>query len=134
MHSLKLKRLMAIIIDFILIIFVSTIITTIITFDNFNLSASTFYKIISTSIYCILFIAMFISKDLLFKNASLGKKIFGLEIFLENNKIPNKKTIIKRTSFSFPLFPIDIILIILNNKTRGDVRYKTKIDFSKNYK
>ena len=89
------KRLIAIYIDFIVII-MTTLLTNIIMFGHFNQSETVIVIIIGIIVYLFVFYTLMIRKDLLFKNASLGKKIFKLNIIMENGEIPKQKIILIR--------------------------------------
>ncbi|MBR2634560.1 MAG: RDD family protein [Clostridia bacterium] len=49
------------------------------------------------SISYFLFISPFFFKDIVFRNASVGKKIVGLAIYNKDGSIPNFKLLIKRS-------------------------------------
>lgn len=125
---IKLKRLIALYIDLFIAIFTATIIMEVITLGNFSTITSILLICILCTLYIILIFKIFIRKDLIFKNASIGKKILGLQILDANNNIPDKKVLINRNKDLFPLFPLDILYIILYNQTTTDKKYHTKVE------
>lgn len=68
---------------------------------------------------------LYIFKDLLFKNKSLFKKIFNLEILTVNREKPSFFKLIFRNVLSAGI--INDLLIIKNNKTIGDYIFKTRV-------
>lgn len=66
----------------------------------------------------LLFSIMMICKDLLFRNASIGKKIVGIAIYFKD-EIPPKKLIIKRNLLTVivPTYPFSVLFY---NKSYGD--------------
>ncbi len=66
-------------------------------------------------------------KDLIFKNASIGKKILRLEIKKQNDEVPKFYIIVLRNVFTSILFPIEFVMIIGFSKTLGDMIFKTKV-------
>lgn len=125
MKLFKLKRLLSFYIDFaICILICCEIINIIIKMLKIELNDITFYFI---SIVLILVITLFSRKDLLFKNQSLGKKIFGLAIYNEDDTIPTKSVLIQRSLTSIFLAPVDIFLILIQGKCTTDHIYKTKV-------
>ena len=127
---IKMKRLIAIYIDFIVII-MTTLLTNIIMFGHFNQSETVIVIIIGIIVYLFVFYTLMIRKDLLFKNASLGKKIFKLNIIMENGEIPKQKIILKRNIETFSSFPTNILSIIFDNTTSGDRKYNTSVCLKK---
>ena len=65
-------------------------------------------------------------KDVVFKNSSIGKKLLRLEILKDNGSKPSTIEVVLRNLF-FPLWMIDGILILCNNKKIGDIIFKTKV-------
>ena len=126
--KIKIKRMVATYIDITLAVFISILLVDILTFGNFNLEAPLIFKIISSFLYIIVTILLLIRKDLIFKNASIGKKILGIKIVdSQNNDIKDKKVIVNRnkeTLSSFPLYPIHILFY---NQSSGDEKFKTKV-------
>lgn len=131
MGNVKFKRLIALYIDFIFIVIFTTLIIQIITLVKIDAFSSPI--IICIAIFSALILAFILTsrKDLLFKNASIGKKIMGIAIYTEDGNIPIKNILIKRISSHLLFFPMEIINILLNNKTSGDEEYKTIVSIKK---
>lgn len=117
---LQKKRLLAIIIDYYLILFLSSI-PFIILIGN-TLKITTF----SFNIYISLVMTFLILKDLVFKNASIGKKIMKIEVLKSNNYKPDMLIIILRNSFLI-FWPIEAILFFVKGKRLGDIFLNTKV-------
>ena len=126
--TLKIRRLLAVYIDFITAVVVSTVVTNIVTLGNFNAPRSFFMQILSIVIYLLLVISYIVIKDILFKSASLGKKILGIKIIDDNGSdVLKRKILIKRNLENLIVFPLYIIDVLLNNQSKGDKKYKTKV-------
>ena len=90
--------------------------------------------IIAIICFCIflIFFVCFVAKDILFNKVSLGKQIFKLCIYDENNNIiTTKSLLIKRVIVSYCFGMINIFTILIQNKTIGDYIFKTNIDIEK---
>lgn len=125
---LKLKRLIAISIDFLIIVIVSSIISSIVLINNVSGVVSIILTIIGIFIYVSVFFGMLITKDIVFGNASIGKKVVGIGIYDKHEKpMLDKKILIKRNLELFPTFPIDVIDVLISNKRRGDIIYNTQV-------
>lgn len=117
---MKYKRLMAAFIDNIICSIPFVVITFCIIFlklDN---------QFLSNWLPLIAYYIIFLSKDLVYKNASIGKKILNIRIVNNDGKEPLKKQLIFRNIFIF-LWPIEVILIMINNKKIEDYLFKTSI-------
>ena len=117
----KLKRLLAGFIDFYVCCFLGTLISNIIVLGNNKVT------VISVSIYTISAIILFIFKDLVFKNTSIGKLIFKLEVKKTDNKKLIFVDVIKRNLPIIFLLPVEMYLLIVNNKRIGDIWAQTLI-------
>jgi len=133
---LKIKRLLATLIDFYISIIVVYPIAYIFNiekyFDNLILNIDIKESIITIFIVMIICIILgyilIILKDSLFSNKSLGKKILGLSIIdKQNNEVTNKKILFKRNLLSLIVLVIYPIMIIINNKSLGDYQYDTSV-------
>lgn len=69
----------------------------------------------------------YVFKDLIFKNASIGKKIMNLQVVTKDNNKPNVIALILRNIFICYIYPISFILILIFNKSLGDFVFKTKV-------
>jgi len=120
--KLKSKRLMASYIDFIISFYVIYIPLVLIE----KLFNNDIVIYIFTIIFLIVFYYLIVYKDLLFRNASLGKKLFGLRVYI-HDQIPNKNIIIERNKESFRKFYDYFLQILLNSKSSGDIKYNTEV-------
>lgn len=71
-------------------------------------------------------IILYLLKDLLFYNASIGKKICGIEILKEDNSIPSTLTLIIRNILLI-LWPLDFLIVLATDKKICDMIFKTKV-------
>ncbi len=125
-----LKRILGFFIDWMIFFMVATIL--LLFGQNFKIeyllypSIKMFY-VIGIVLYAIWFIVYPLFKDLIFKNASIGKKLFKLHIVDSKNEVPRKSKMILR-NITFFIAPIEILLILLNNGIRlGDIIADTKV-------
>ncbi len=79
----------------------------------------------------VLFYFFFITKDLLFKNQSIGKRIFNLYVVDKNNNKPNSIILILRNILIL-LWELDVFLILLFGYKLCDFIFKTKVIEYKN--
>ncbi len=118
---MKLKRIYSIIFDcwFLMFIGISSfiIITTVFPIKNL---------LLYNSIKDIFMMGIVISKDLYFKNGSLGKKIFKLEIVTLRNERPTNLVKILR-NLTIIIWPIECVLILIGKERIGDRLCKTKV-------
>ena len=71
-------------------------------------------------------ITLWVYKDTILKNRSIGKKIMGLYIYDSNHYIvQNKEILIQRIFYELWLFPVSCFLILICNQSMGDQKYKT---------
>lgn len=123
---LKEKRILAAIIDFYVIIYIY--------FLSLNLFNTISYFVLErfgSGIILLIFefIILFILKDIVFKNASVGKKLTKIEILKYDGSKPNTFELLFRNIFLF-ITPIELILILFKNKRIGDMIFKTKVIFT----
>lgn len=117
----KLKRLIASIIDFVIISYISAIPLKLLYKVNINI------EIIITIIDVIILIYLYIKKDCLIGYESIGKKLMNLKIYSNENRVKNKKILsnrVKETLSTFPLYPL---AILLEGKSAGDEKYNTEV-------
>lgn len=119
--KIKLKRLVAGYIDFIICCLLGTSISKVITLRNNN------FTFISVSIYAISTIIFIILKDIVFKNASIGKWLFKLEIVKTDETKLRFVDIIKRNVLYIILIPLEVLLLIIHDKRIGDLLAKTLV-------
>jgi len=74
-----------------------------------------------------IYVIYFLFKDLIFKNASIGKRIAGLKIVTKDNFTPKFYIIILRNIFDPILFVADFLSIFIANIKLGDIVFKTKV-------
>ena len=71
-------------------------------------------------------ITLWVYKDTILKNRSIGKKIMGLYIYDSNHHIvQNKEILIQSIFYELWLFPVSCFLILICNQSIGDQKYKT---------
>lgn len=125
--NLKLRRIIAIFIDFHIIFFAGYMFASIFEMMPFE---NILIDIICGLVFLTIFINLFLRKDMIFGYESIGKKIMRLKIYNESGmRIKNKKKLIDRVyyslfTFEFPFYPY---IILINNRSRGDRITKTII-------
>ena len=115
----KFQRLLAAAVDFYIICAVGTLMTYIIT------SGET--KAITLFIHMFICEALMLVKDLPFKNASIGKRIFGLKIVKTDDTELKATDLLKRNVPPILLLPIELQLLIFSKERIGDNWAKTKV-------
>jgi hypothetical protein len=80
---------------------------------------------VTVAIFIPLFYLLFVFKDSLFKNASIGKKIMHIKVISLKGKFGFKAMLIRGSTFL--MMAIELLLIILENKRIGDVWAKTAV-------
>lgn len=116
--QLKIKRLCATLIDHIIILQCTTLPYIMISF----IIQSDLLDLISW----IIFLLLYIIKDLLFKNQSIGKKIFNLYVVDKNNNKPSSIKLVLRNILIL-LWELDVILILLFGCKLCDFIFQTKV-------
>ena len=82
-------------------------------------------------VYFISFFLMYIFRDCVFKNASVGKKIMKLKVISDTTQEAMWKTALKRNALLFLLSPIEVLLVIIYNERIGDkIAHTTVIQVS----
>lgn len=121
--NLKIKRLIAIFIDYMIIFFILYIPSSIIqkTFNNIIVD------IICGIVDAILIVVLFLKKDCLIGYESIGKKIMGLKIYQNGERIKDKKILVDRITKTFYSFPFYPFMILINNKSSGDKKLNTEV-------
>ncbi len=117
----KLRRLLAGFVDF----YISCLFGTIV-FDIITLGKNKF-TFVSVSTYVISAITFLVLKDSVFKNASIGKRIFKLEVVKIDKTKLTIVDIIKRNISIIVLLPVEVFLLIIDNRRIGDIWAKTSI-------
>lgn len=126
---MKLRRLFAAIIDFATIGYIVLIPLGIIDYFINGIFIDIFIGITGL----IAFFNMYIRKDCLIGNNSIGKKMAKLKIYQNEKELICKKTLIKRNYITFWTIPYYPFMILYNNKSEGDIKYSTEVkSFRKN--
>lgn len=129
----KLKNLVVFIFDlYYLALIISIIISVLL--EKFTFYGTNFYKndYMATSLIRLkinFYITIFIVsiRNLVFKGKYTLRGIMNLEIIDKNNKTPNKWILTIRDFINYRLFPLNVLLILIFNKTIGDYIFKTLV-------
>ena len=129
----KLKNLVVFIFDlYYLALIISIIIYVLL--EKFTFYGTNFYKndYMATSLirskinfYITIFIVSI--RNLVFKGKYTLRGIMNLEIIDKNNKTPNKWILTIRDFINYRLFLLNVLLILIFNKTIGDYIFKTLV-------
>lgn len=135
----KLKNLVVFIFDlYYLALIISIIISVLL--EKFTFYGTNFYKndYMATSLirskinfYITIFIVSI--RNLVFKGKYTLRGIMKLEIIDKNNKTPNKWILTIRDFINYRLFPLNVLLILIFNKTIGDYIFKTLVVSKKSH-
>ena len=120
---MRLKRLVAAIIDFVIIGYIILIPLWIL--DQFI--NGIFVDIFIGITGLVAFFNMYIRKDNLVGNNSIGKKIFKLKIYQNEKELTNKKELIRRNYITIWTVPYYPFMVLYNNKSKGDIKCNTEI-------
>lgn len=113
------KRIYAMLIDFLLSSLLVQLVS--FTFDFFEIVIPYYsYVIIIIGVFLLIF------KDVLYGNASIGKKILKIEVRMNDGQVPSLMKLIMRNLTIF-IWPIECILILHQNKRIGDIIFKTSV-------
>ena len=122
--SLKVRRLLAALIDFYILCFASTMLVAVVTLGSLDAT------LLSISVYLISFFLFAIFKDSVFINRSIGKKILHLKVYSEESDGQVKRmkisTQVKR-GITLILVPLELLLTLINDKRLGDMLAKTEV-------
>ncbi|MBE6788793.1 MAG: RDD family protein [Ruminococcaceae bacterium] len=118
--SVIIKRLVAAAIDHYIICFISSFVVLIVTLGEMNIS------VLSVIAFLFSCLVLFVCKDILLGNASIGKRIMKLKIATDSNSKMGFITALKRT-IPCILLPIELLLIITKNQRLGDIWAKTTV-------
>ena len=120
----KFKRIVAAIVDFYIICFLCTAFIGVLTLGKFDITP------FSITMYLLLTFLLLLIKDCAFKSASIGKRLLKLELIkTDETKLMIVDTI-KRNIPILVLFPIEVILLVVNNKRIGDIWAKTSVVYN----
>lgn len=121
--NIKIRRLIAFLIDFVILFYV-------IYFPFYNLAK------ISDNIIFRIFLAiwlitisfnLFLRKDCIIGYESIGKKIMRLKIYQNGIRVQDKRLLIDRVFYSLWLSQFYLFMILINNKSRGDLKMNTEV-------
>ncbi len=120
----KIKRILAAIIDFYIICFLSSAFICVFTLGEFSITPFSIIVYLTISLLLLLF------KDFMFKNASIGKRIFKLKVAKTDGTNLMIVDVIKRNIPIIILLPVEALLLIINNRRIGDIWAKTSIVYN----
>lgn len=120
----KIKRILAAIIDFYIICFLSSAIICVFTLGEFSITPFFIIVYLTISLLLLLF------KDFMFKNTSIGKRIFKLKVAKTDGTNLMIVDVIKRNIPIIILLPVEALLLIINNRRIGDIWAKTSIVYN----
>ena len=120
---LKRKRIIAIAIDY-YIAFLLCYVPMLIIGKGFKFLLENMYLLIVSNFL------LFIVKDIVFKNCSMGKKTMKIEVLKQDGTKPNTLHLLLRNIFAI-IWPIEIFLILSKNKRLGDLIFNTKVSEKK---
>ncbi len=120
---MKLRRLIAAIIDFVIIGYIILIPLWVI--DQFI--NGIFIDIFIGITGLVAFFNMYIRKDCLIGNNSIGKKIVKLKICQNEKELKDQKALIKRNYITFWTIPYYPFMVLYNNKSEGDIKCNTEV-------
>ena len=120
------RRIIAVYIDMLVYGFVIVMVGVPLLMLIFQLFVGGIIRNVFMNIFYIVFFVIFSFKDLLYKNASVGKKILHLKVVTDDNKIPCRKTIILRNVLTF-IWPVDFIVLLISGKKIEDWFFKTNV-------
>ena len=129
---MSLRRMFADILDFFICFFLAEFIfIKLELFDDLNMYSSSVFELIMFYVVPYLFFfILFALKDCIFRNASIGKKLFGIKIVYTDKENNEKISFITHCKRSIPLIILPIeafLLVIWGDKRLGDIWAKTKI-------
>ena len=134
MKDINIKRIVASFIDFTIIGFIAEKIMAIFTFvkNTSTLSSTTIsiISIISITVFLITFFFFLLLRDIVFVDRSIGKKLFKLKVVKTDGTKLMIFDIIKRNLPIIVLLPVEIYLVIVDNRRIGDIWAKTSIVYS----
>lgn len=135
MSKMSTRRVLAFIIDTIIISIINTFIMSIIEIDKYEIYSFELFQrkwVLNNNLYLFVLILYFIFFDFFKNGISIGKSVLNLRIQSTKNEL-NKSILIRRTLLKFILIysPL-LLLVIINYLIKGTIVYdsltKTKID------
>ena len=123
---LKLKRILAWIIDWIL----SGIPGVTYAWLFWEYTQSHGLRAVGVVLFVLFFLSyptIFVLRDVMLKGRSVAKRILGLQVIdVQTNALPSVSKLILRNLFFF-LYPIEAFMLIATNQTLGDMATKTTV-------
>ncbi len=117
----KFKRLLAGLVDFYISCLFGTVVVEVVTLGSGK------FTFALAVIYAASVLASLALKDYVFKNASVGKRIFKLIIVkTDGTKLMTIDVIKRNIPFTF-LWPVEVLLFVFNNERIGDSWAKTTV-------
>lgn len=123
----KIKRIVAFIIDIFIVSFLSFIpffIGMIVLF--WNKGELTGYGLLLANIYYISSYVFIVCKDLKYENASIGKHLLMIEVVTNDKKTPKKSKLILRNILCV-LWPINLLIMLICGKKLEDFIFETEV-------
>ena len=120
----KTRRILAAIVDFYIICFLSTAFVGGVTLGRFDVTPVTII------IYLVLVSLLLLSKDFAFQDASVGKRILRLKIIKTTGTELGRVDIAKRNVSILFLWPVEVLLLIVDNRRIGDIWVKTAVVYN----
>lgn len=121
--TLKIRRILAAVIDFYIIgIVLAVPLQSIDKYYDNNL-----VSIIIGIILVLLFIFLYYRKDCIIGVKSIGKRILKLNIYCHGKIVTDKNFLKNRVRCSFWLFPAYPFHILIDNKSLGDIKFDTEV-------
>ena len=120
----KIKRILAALIDFYIICFLSSAFIGVFTLGEFSITPFSIIVYVTISLLLLLF------KDFMFKNTSIGKRIFKLKVAKTDGTNLMIVDVIKRNIPIIILLPLEALLLIINDRRIGDIWAKTSIVYN----
>ena len=117
----RLKRLLAAVIDFYIICFISSALVGIVTLGKFDVS---YFSVITYLVACFL---LMLFKDHALRNKSPGKRIFKIKVVKTDGSKPTFWDYLKRSVPAVFLLPVEVLLLIIKNRRIGDIWAGTSV-------
>ncbi len=125
--TLKIKRILAAWIDFMICTMLTSGIIEFILIPFSKFQDNAIFIVISMIAYVVTFFGFLLNKDRIFENASIGKKILSLKVVSINDQELSDKILFqrnRRTLWTLAGYPL---MILSDNKSGGDINYNTTV-------
>lgn len=117
---MRIRRLIAIYIDYIL---VCMVVFFVFWLFGVHISSKNNHFLIDG----MLILIIFSFKDIVCQNRSFGKRVVNLDIVSTNDQKLTKAILIFRNLLTIPIFPIELLMIVLINQRIGDRLFHTSV-------